>query len=789
MASSRYAWGIDVGNRALKAIRLSRDGDSFRIDDLDLIEHEVPLSQSGDNREDLISRALSEFMSRHKVGAVPVGISVSGQQSFARFITLPPVEENKIPEIVRFEAIQQIPFPIDDVEWSYQLFRKPDDTEVQVGIFAMKKELVNRYVAFFTDLNLNVQVVQMSSMAVYNAMHFDGRLTGTTLLVDIGADITDLVVADGELVWHRSVPIGGNAFTEALMRSFKFDFAKAEEEKRNAATSKYARQYFQAMRPTFSDLVSEIQRSIGFYVSTHKDAKIARVLAMGGTMKLPGLQKFLQQNLNLPVEAIELFSADAPTDARLADLYKENASCFAAAYGLAVQTMGEGKIVSSLLPGHIRREMLWRDKAKWFAASAALFVAGAGIAVAGAYFPWRAYEAQDEDRQRVAQVLRDAQSLDQEWSSIETGGESARNVIRNVRSLTQDREVWPKIVRAVRGAVPPVPKFANDAERERYVNAQPRQERRLVLLESWQSLYLSDVGPLLSDTRRARFATEAPVVAAATEGDVGGMGFGGPPPGIGNLPSYVRLPQFTMGPTGMPPTSMMGGGGGDVLEMPPPPEAVVQAARGRHGFLLRISGITTARDAQTALDESFLAELLKTRFQHQGQPPADFFVADAFLVKQSAVRDNPERIQAMLRAHQERTRLRGGDAMPTSPAASSTPFGGAGEEFNNPGGPNFGGPGPNFGGPGWTNIPRPPGYPPNLPWPPSGGATGGMPSLPGAVPAVPGGNPGTPDDPTPFLCPLTGEDMRQDVEFMVLAFVVLGTPPPAAADAAPVEAP
>ncbi|MFN4242995.1 MAG: type IV pilus assembly protein PilM [Tepidisphaerales bacterium] len=795
MASSRNAWGIDVGNRALKAVRLSRDGDGFRIDDLELIEHEVPLSQSGDNREELVNRALAEFVSRHKTGSTPVGISVSGKQSFARFISLPPVEEKKIPEIVRFEAIQQIPFTLDDVEWSYQLFRQKaaggdaaaaGEEEVQVGLFAMRKEAVNRYVAAFTDLNLNVQAVQMSAMALYNAMHFDGLLNETTLLVDVGADMTDLVVADGELLWHRSVPFGGNAFTEALMRALKSDFAHAEQEKRNAATSKYARQYFQAMRPVFTDLVAEIQRSVGFYVSQHKNSKVAKVIAAGGTMKLPGLQKFLHQNLNMPVVRVETFSATPPSDARLADLLKEEAGAFATAYGLAVQTLGEGKVVSSLLPGHIRREQVWREKAKWFAASAALFVAGAGVAVAGAYLPWRAYEGQEEDRQRVAQVLREAQALDQEWSSIETGGESARALIRNVRSLTQDRTVWPKVVEAVRAAVPPVPRFANDAERERYVAAKPRNERNVVRLEGWQSVYLADVGPLLGDTRRARFATEAPVVAATTEGEggMGGMGFGGPPPGAGmNLPSYVRLPQFTMGPTGMPSSAMQMGSGGDVLELPAPPTQVVEAARGRPGFLLRIRGITTARDAQTALDEGFLAELLKSRFAQPGQPAPEFFVADAFMVKQSILGDNPERVQAMLRAHQERTRLLGGDAMPTAPAGGGggTPFGGgfgAGEEFNP------GGPGPAFRGGGtFPNIPRPPGLPPNVPWPP----TGGTPAMP-AAPA-PGGM-STPDDPTPFLCPLTGEDMRQDSEFMVLAFVVIGPPPPAPpAGEAPADAP
>lgn len=782
MASSRNAWGIDVGNRALKAVRVSRDGDAFKIDDIDVIEHELPLSQSGDNREELITKALTEFVSRHKTGSVPVGISVSGQQSFARFIKLPPVEEKKIPEIVRFEAIQQIPFPLDDVEWSYQLFRQPDDPEVEVGLFAMRKELVNRHVSFYTDLNLNVQVVQMSPMAVYNAMNFDGRLGQTTLLIDMGADTTDLVVADGEQVWHRSVPIGGNNFTETLIRTFKLDFAKAEELKRDAASSKYARQIFQAMRPVFADLVAEIQRSVGFYSSTHKNAKIERALAMGGTFKLPGLQKYLQQNLSMEVERIEAFTAAAPTDPKLLAVFQDNATSCVTAYGLAVQAMGEGKIVSSLLPGHIRREKVWRDKGKWFAASAALFVAGAGVALAGAYIPKLAFEAQEEDRSRIASVLREAQSLDQEWSAVENAGESERTLIKNVRSLKDDRTVWPQIVEAVRGAVPPLPKFASDADRERYVSSKPRQERDVVLIDGWQSVYLADVGPLLTDTKRARFATEAPVVVASAEGDGGGgMGFGGPPPGIGaNLPSYVRIPVFTMGPTGRPPTPAAMPSN-EIEELPAPPTEVVTAATGRNGFLLRISGVTTARDAQTVLDEGFIKKLLQTRFAAEGQPAREFFVADAFMVKQSILGDNQERIQALLRAHQELIRLKGGDAMPTASATGGAVVpqggqrGGMWEEF-----PVQGGPG--FGGPGWAAGGRPPGYPPNLPWPPNTGVPSGMPS---GMPSAPSAQPGTLEDPTPFLDPLTGEDIRQDSEFMVLAFVVVGPPP--AAPAAPAE--
>src|SRR4051812_48051998 len=241
MATARFAWGIDVGNRALKAVKLVREGDGVRIDDFEVIEHETVLSNAGDNKESLIQSALAGFVQRHPMKGGVVAAGVSGQSSFARFIKLPPVEPKKIPEIVRFEAMQQIPFPLDDVEWSYQLFQDPESPDVEVGIFAMRKDLVNQHIKYFTDAGLNVETVQMNPLAVYNAMAHDQRLDGTTMIVDLGAENTDLIITEGESVWMRSVPIGGNNFTEALVKNFKLKFAKAEELKRTAATSKYGR--------------------------------------------------------------------------------------------------------------------------------------------------------------------------------------------------------------------------------------------------------------------------------------------------------------------------------------------------------------------------------------------------------------------------------------------------------------------------------------------------------------------------------------------------------------------
>src|SRR4051794_15204401 len=139
------------------------------------------------------------------------------------------------------------------------------------------------------------------------------------------------------------------------------------------------------MRPVFADLVAEIQRSIGFYASVHRESRIKKIVALGGTFRLPGLQKYLQQNLQLDVERLDSLAAGAPSDPKLATAFNENLLSMSAAYGLAIQALGGAKIESSLLPQSIKSAKAWREKTKWFAAAAALFCVGTGIAYGSLY--------------------------------------------------------------------------------------------------------------------------------------------------------------------------------------------------------------------------------------------------------------------------------------------------------------------------------------------------------------------------------------------------------------------
>ena len=172
------------------------------------------------------------------------------------------------------------------------------------------------------------------------------------------------------------MPIGGNHFTRALTKELKLTFAKAEHLKRNATKAPDPRAVFTAMRGVFNDFASEVNRSIGFYSSVNRTAKIGKVVGLGNGFKLPGLQKFLQQNLSYEVEKLEAFAHMAGDDVKGSPQFQENLPSFAVAYGLGLQGLGLGRLRTNLLPPEIERVRMVRRKKPWAMAAASLVAVG-----------------------------------------------------------------------------------------------------------------------------------------------------------------------------------------------------------------------------------------------------------------------------------------------------------------------------------------------------------------------------------------------------------------------------
>ncbi len=476
MAKTGAVWGIDIGQCAIKALRCrphEKEDDRIVVEAFDYIEYPKILSQPESEPEELIREALEQFLSRNDLSADRVAISVAGQSGLARFIKLPPVESKKIPDIVKYEARQQIPFSLDDVVWDYQQLTGGSEEdgfslEPEVGLFAMKRDQVARALKPLEEANIEVDYIQLMPLAVYNYVCFDllGDLQSqsydpqnppdSTVVISLGTDATDLVVTNGYRVWQRNIPIGGSHFTRALSRELKLTFVKAEHLKRNAMQADDPKAVFQAMRPVFSDLLAEIQRSLGYFASIDKAAKIGGVMALGNAMKLPGLQRYLSQNLEQDVKPVEEFQRLSAGSAKSRSQFKDNVLSFAVAYGLCVQGLDKAEISTNLLPEEIVRSRLIRAKKPWAIAGVAALMVGLTFSYFNYVTAWKftATEQMIAAERNAKNVQDTANRFSSENSDIIQQHEAIRLIRENLSSNDEGRLLWLELLKGLDAALP-----------------------------------------------------------------------------------------------------------------------------------------------------------------------------------------------------------------------------------------------------------------------------------------------------------------------------------------------
>ncbi|MBL8887401.1 MAG: type IV pilus assembly protein PilM [Phycisphaerales bacterium] len=462
MPSSNICWGIEIGAAAIKAVKIENVGERVNVLDMAIIDHPRTLSTPGVDPADVLRVSLGTLVSQYDLSKTQIAVSVPGHSSFARFAKLPPVEPKKVPDIVKFEAMQQIPFPLEQVEWDYQTFISPDSPEIEVGIFAITRERISERLTMLQDVGLTPGFVTLGPIAVFNALAYDLEFndkTPGTIVVDIGTTSTDLVISEAGRMWVRTFPLGGHQFTEALVSAFQIGYPKAEKLKQEAEDSKHARQVFQAMRPVFTDLGQDIQRSIGYYQSLHKDANLQRVILIGATANLPGLRKYLKQQLGIEVYRVEefkkanLLTLDGGKDGgERAAKFKDRALDMTTAFGLALQGVGAGTINANLMPVSIIREAMWKGKVKWFGAAAGI-VAAAGIAMFVRPFLDSnavAASAADPDVPNIQSAINEGNKLKQEAEAAGVVGavtpdERAAKMI----AMLDNRAFYPHLVNDV----------------------------------------------------------------------------------------------------------------------------------------------------------------------------------------------------------------------------------------------------------------------------------------------------------------------------------------------------
>ncbi|EAQ82485.1 fimbrial assembly protein PilM [Blastopirellula marina] len=521
MAAGKGVWSIDIGHAAIKALRCTVHDDGFWLvaDAFDYIEYPKLLTLPDANPEQMIRDALKEFLSRNELKNDKVAISVPGQAGLARFFKAPPVEAKRIPDIVKYEAKQQIPFPLDEVVWDFQAMPGAHvdegiSLETEIGIFAMKRDQVFRSLQPFLDAGIDVDYVQLSPVALYNFVSHDLLTANPTkeeydpanqpesyVILSMGTETTDLVITNGFRVWQRSLPIGGNHFTKQLTKDLKLTFAKAEHLKRHAREADDAKLIFQSMRPKFNELVTDIQRSIGFFQTLDRKAKISRIVPVGNAMKLPGLVSYLAKNLGYEAVEIDGFQKLSGSEVTSSAAFRDNIMSFAACYGMCLQGLRKSCLQTNLLPQEILVDRLIREKKPWAVAAVAALLLACTV---NFFFHWKAWYTADPEKfasaiSAVEQVERKSNGHKSADDQFMTDAENLRTIGNYVVGNEENRRLWPELLRAVTASLPVFEGKPEDIWKT------PIEERPFLYIDSVESKYYPDVSFWYSEGVRERY--------------------------------------------------------------------------------------------------------------------------------------------------------------------------------------------------------------------------------------------------------------------------------------------
>ena len=342
-------WGLDVGHASIKAVKLSRQGTQVSV--LGYAIEPITVPEGGD-REEAVDAALKALALREDFKDTPVVAALSGRQVFSRTVNIPILNPKNIDRMVELEAQQQIPGDFSEIEWGYHMSPAADGASKDVALFAVKRELTQEVMVKCKRAGVNLVGISISSLALYNFVRFDQVFPEdeTVVILDVGAENTDLVCYQGETLWMRTLGVAGNDITKAFMKKFKVSFDEAEVLKRQAGDSKQADRIIKVIEGSLTELTSEVQRSLGFYKSQNAAAKLDNLVISGSTFRLPGLPEYMAERLRYTVNILEDLDKIQVAPGLERDHFMHDLQSLGVAMGLALQGTGAARANVDLMP-------------------------------------------------------------------------------------------------------------------------------------------------------------------------------------------------------------------------------------------------------------------------------------------------------------------------------------------------------------------------------------------------------------------------------------------------------
>ncbi len=299
--------GIDIGTTSIKLCTLKNLKGAFSIQNIVKKTYEQELISDGHIVDiDFLSHELQDIFRENGIKSKNVACALSSYSVISKKITVPFMEDEALESMIGVEVENAIPFPMKDIYYSYYVLGV--DTEKQnmmnVKIVAVKREIVDAYIATFNMAGLNLQILDVDMFGISNVVEqaYAPR-EYSVLIVDIGASVTNIAILNGDNIeFTREILMGGKYLTSQIQKSIKVKYKDAEE-KKIAADGDVAYLF----EDFIFNISSEINKTVRFYLATKPKENIGKIYVTGGSSLLPGIKEKIVEETGITVEVINPF--------------------------------------------------------------------------------------------------------------------------------------------------------------------------------------------------------------------------------------------------------------------------------------------------------------------------------------------------------------------------------------------------------------------------------------------------------------------------------------------------
>ncbi len=411
------------------------------------------------SREATTLKALREVLVETGTKARDINVCAPGFQVFSKFVKLPPVDAGKVTQIIQYEAQQNVPFPLAEVVWDYQILGSSTGGELEVLLVAIKSDVVEGLFRMAEEAKLRLQLCDVSPAALCNAFRYNyGELEGCTMLLDIGAKTSNLLFFENGKVFSRSISLGANSITQDFANEAKLKFEIAEQKKvaegfvslggayaepeseYQAAIAKIARQFM-------TKLHIQVNQTKQFYRGQQGGSEPLRLFLSGGASIMPYTAQFFAEKLNVPVEYFNPFrNVQIDPAVNLEELARV-AHSLGEVVGLGLRNLANCPVEMNLMPSSTLRWRTFNEKKPYFIFTLLSLVAVAGAV--GFLFQKLAESKEKEIKDLEPQVQKlktKADQFDQAYKKLQTTQKEAGQIT----NWMEERYYWGNVLAELR---------------------------------------------------------------------------------------------------------------------------------------------------------------------------------------------------------------------------------------------------------------------------------------------------------------------------------------------------